>query len=89
MIGQLNFFLSQFFETFITEITELILTLEVSLAGASGFRWVFWNYGGVQCVFLIRKIFFKLSIKLLAKIRFPILSKCKPLRKRLDVGMFL
>ena len=41
MIGQLNFFLSQFFETFITEITELILTVEVSLAGASGFRWVF------------------------------------------------
>ena len=68
-------FLSQFFET---SITAFILTLDVSLARVSSFRWVFCG----QCVFLTRKKLFKLSIKLLAKIRFPISSKCKPSRKR-------
>ena len=38
--------------------------------------------------FSVKKIF-KLSIKLLAKIRFPTSSKCKPSRKRLGVGMLL
>ena len=39
-------------------------------------------------VLFVKKLF-KLSIKLLAKKRFPTSSKCKPLRKRIDVGMLL
>ena len=77
-------FLSQFFET---AITAFVFTPAVSLAEVSGC--VFGNYGGGRCVCFIRKKLFKLSIKLLARIRFPTSSKCKPSQKRLDVGMLL
>ena len=40
-------------------------------------------------MFFTRKKLFKLSIKLLAKIRFQISSKCRPSRKKIDVGMVL
>ena len=43
----------------------------------------------VGASFLFVKKLFKFFIKLLAKIRFPISSKCKPSRKRLDVVMLL
>ena len=43
----------------------------------------------VGASFLFVKKLFKLSIKLLVKIRFTISSKCKPLPKRLDVGILL
>ena len=78
-------FLSQFFVTF---ITAFIVTLE-ELVVSDGFSEIKVEVGRGRYVFLIRKKLLKLSLKLLAKIRFPISSKCKSSRKRLDVGMLL
>ena len=71
------------FETF---TTAFILTSDVTLGGVSSFRWVFKIEMKVGASSLFVKKLFKLSIKLLAKRRFPISSKCKPSRKSIDAG---
>ena len=86
MIGRFKFFCLSSLRLLLQHLSSLSMFSLQELVVSDGISEIKLEFG---VAFLFVKKLFKLSIKSLAKIRFPNSSKCKPSRKRRDEGMLL